>query len=108
MRKEMFDMNGAFALSDDDAVAKHLFLDNGTQRYYVKVSKQGNDAGLFVNPGSMWFIGLNERKFDKRTRAKSVYEFKQVKKEVFDLYIRFLQTKNQGFLRWAERECVNG
>lgn len=108
MRKELFDIDANLALSEDVSVAKHVYLENGTQRYYVKVCVRGNDAGFFVNPQSMWFNGLNQKPHDKRTVAKSVYEFKKVTEESFKKYLHFLKTKNQVFLRQAQQENING
>lgn len=108
MQKKLYNVNAIETKVEDESVAKHVHFDNGTDSYYVKVSKSGSDAGFFVNPQSMWYVELNAKRFDKRTKAKSVYEFKSVKKEVFESYLHFLKTKNQTYLRWAERESING
>lgn len=108
MRKELYDADASVTDNEDLSLAKRSFYTNGTERFYVKISKQGSDAGFFLNPQGMWFNGMGAKPHDKRTRAVSLYEFKQVKKDVFDLYIHFLKTKNQVFLRRAEQESING
>jgi hypothetical protein len=65
----------------------------GRRRFWVKAVKSGVDRGRFYNPQSPTFSARNE------------YEFREVKAEAFDLFVRFLQTGNPLNIRGAER-CI--
>lgn len=69
-------------------------------RYYVK---RGNDGRIF-NPIGMFSEGTSTKQI--RHAGKGVWNFKEIKEGVFDLYINFLLTKNVSYLRNAERELI--
>jgi hypothetical protein len=65
----------------------------GRRRYWVKAVKSGPDRGRLYNPQSPTFSPRNE------------YEFREVKADAFDLFMRFLRTGNPLNVRGAER-CI--
>jgi hypothetical protein len=71
---------------------------SGLVRYWVKFAAEGPNRGLLVDPDE-------ESDGGRKTRwtARGWYEFRAVSEAVFDFYLRFLQTKNRGYLRQAER-----
>lgn len=67
--------------------------------YYVKV---GQDGKLF-NPYGLFTEGTERLE----RMGRPVYSMKPISnKNVFDKYVNFLRTKNEGYLRNAERELV--
>ena len=54
---------------------------------------------------SYYSFAQPEKFFDKR-RGINTYEYARVSEECFNYYLKFLQTKNPGYLRQAERERV--
>ena len=82
--------------ADSMVFAKKIWVNNGNPSYQIK---RAVDGRLF-NP-----IGADEGRHNKTIHgAKGEYNFRPVNKKVFELYIKFLTTKNQTFLRSAERE----
>ena len=63
--------------------------------YYVKVGRDGS----FFDP---W--GIAEGTEKKEFGSESYWRFKSVNKKCFELYIRFLESKNNSFRLHAERE----
>jgi hypothetical protein len=94
-------MGGQIIDSDEpESLAKVVHVGKNIQ-YYVKYATYGGDAGHMVNPN-----GLNHNKsdftaIDRYGREK--YTYRKVRKEVFDLYKKFLETRNIAWLRQAER-----
>jgi hypothetical protein len=70
--------------------------------YYVKKVTRGMQAGHLVDPWSIFEKPGEERQFDNRI-GKHTFEYVSVNKVIFDLYIRYLQTKNTLYYRQAER-----
>lgn len=103
MQKKLFDQFGKETSDEQLSFAKEILLKSGKSRYCVKFSTSGPTSGFLLDPYSPYFDGLNVKKFDKRSAFVSKYEFKVVKKEVFDLYLHFLKTRKHVFLRQAER-----
>ena len=69
--------------------------------FYVKTDREG----LLLNPNSIYHVEGEEKSYNRRKGVHS-YAFKKVTKECYDLYLRFLQTKNPAFLRNAERRLM--
>ena len=79
------------------AYAKRVSVE-GTVSHYIKQDKYGN---LF-NPQGLY----SERNESKNTRYNKTWSFKSVTPKSFDLYLRFLETKNEAWLSNAERELA--
>lgn len=79
------------------AYAKRVNV-NDKQIHYVKQDRYGN---LF-NPQGMY----SERNQSQNTRFSKTWSFKTVTPKAFELYLKFLETKNEAWLSNAERELA--
>lgn len=77
------------------------------EHYYVKQATGGIEQGRLFNPISPFYNEGSET-MSVKSKGRSMYEYKKVKKEIFDLYIRFLKTQNSVHLKQAERELTCG
>lgn len=101
--QEVEQTEGYPALSNDKgdnrifAFAKLRRL-NGRDRFYIK----RDSSGHLLNP----FGGLVEFRHMKEIKkaGRAEFEFKEVNKKVFTLYLNFLKTLNIAWLNNAERE----
>ena len=66
------------------------------ESYYIK---SGRDGSLF-DPWGMFTEGTEKKEFG----SESYWRFKAVNKKCFELYVRFLESKNNSFKLHAERE----
>lgn len=64
--------------------------------FYVKITSDGH----IYNPSS----GLNEFRHNKVRLGLTESKWRRVNKKVFDAYLTFLKSKNESWLRHAERE----
>lgn len=85
--------------SDKKVVAKKIHREDGSTRYSIKY-----DNGKFVNPISIYGSKQDSTFLDRI--CKSNDRFKDVNLKVFDMYLRFLRTKNTAWLNNAEREAI--
>jgi len=99
MIKKFFNFDGQEVTVEEQACAKQVKNNNGSERYFIKKAANGQ---LF-DQNNLWHVPGTENAFDKR-RGRNIYEFTQVNKECFEFYLKFLQTKNPAYLRNAERE----
>lgn len=60
------------------------------------------EDGFFSDPISMYVERSSG--IDLNRKLKSDYKYRQVSKNVFDLYLHYLKTRKKVFLRQAERE----
>jgi len=85
--------------AEDRAAAYAKAVDKaGQKKYYVKMSNEGK----MFNP-----IGMMHEHHSKqidRQRGRNVFEFTEVNLQAFNMYVRFLQSKNTAYLSHAERE----
>jgi hypothetical protein len=82
------------------ALAKISTL-NGKTRYLIKLS----NFGRLYNPVSKLDEGM-EYVHIKQKLIDQTYSFKAVSRVVFDLYMKFLCTKNVVWFNQAERELI--
>lgn len=87
------------ALGHKDAYAIKISVGDRT-KYYVK---RGSDGRIF-NPIGLFSEGTSTKQI--KHAGKGVWNFKEIKADVFDLYINFLLTKNVSYLKNAERELI--
>lgn len=87
--------------SEDDAkvVAKKIYREDGSIRYSIKY-----DNGKFVNPISIYGSKQDNSFLDRI--CKSNDKFRDVNLKVFNMYLKFLRTKNTAWLNNAEREAI--
>lgn len=99
--QEYFDDNQHPRLDDEEkALAKSVSVENNPPRYYIKVGTYGR----IYNPIGLYSEGHSEKFLAKIGRKQ--FEYKEVNKKIFDMYISFLTTKNLAWLNNAEREMV--
>lgn len=97
-----FTIGGAIVAIDAPACFAKQVTDTatGNVKYFVKTGNVGAEAGRLFNPASLNLRAGDEgRKRDGQGR----YVFRKVNKEVYEQYLLFLRTRNQQFLRRAER-----
>ncbi|MFM7796444.1 MAG: hypothetical protein ACKO7N_06745 [Candidatus Nitrosotenuis sp.] len=108
---EYFTVLGDHDFMDDDhrprandetskVVAKTSSVNNHPARFFIKVGTYGK----IFNPIGLFSEGKNSKFLSKIGRKE--FEFKEVNQKVFDLYVKFLSTKNLAWLNNAERELV--
>jgi len=95
-----YNKDGELISSEDE---DKIFAKSQANSFFVKKGKVGADASHLLNPNSMWFNEGDEKAFDKRSGRKA-FEFAKVTENCFNLYVKFLKTKNPAHLRNAERE----
>lgn len=83
----------------DKVFAKKVIRKNGTKKFLIRLAANGK---LF-NPMSIYGLEKEKTFLDRICRSNS--KFKEVNHKVFDLYIKFLQSKNISWLNNAEREA---
>ena len=76
------------------------------ETYYIKQQTVGPLGGYLVNPFRMLVFNEVEMKVFHKPSGKPKYNYVKVDKEVFDYYIKFLTTRNIGWLHNAERARI--
>ena len=98
---EFIDENNSYrCTTETNSVAKQTHLHN-TILYYVKVSNYGK----LLDPYSQ-LSTPDEFVHAKKRLIKESYGFKTTNMIVFDMYTKYLQTKNTKWLLQAEREML--
>jgi hypothetical protein len=87
--------------SEDDikVVAKKIYRDDGSIRYSIKY-----ENGKFTNPISIYGSKVENTFLDRI--CKSNDKFKEVNPKAFEMYLKFLKTKNTAWLNNVEREII--
>lgn len=87
---------------EETAFAKQIL--NGTRyKYYIKVGAGGhlyNPLGLYASSEK------NRHNATDKIRGRPQFRFTEVNHTVFNYYIAFLRTKNNAWLKNAEREMI--
>lgn len=93
-------------ISDNDAkrVGKVEEYTDGTRLYFIKAVKFGNPGELLVNPFETNVLSAYN---ETDSRSRSFYYLK-VNEEIFDLYVRFLYTRNEPYLLNITRRIKDG
>jgi hypothetical protein len=94
------DHNNAISTNENNKAicAKKIIRDDNTIKYLIKT---GDDRKLY-NPVSIYGSAQNKTFLESISRNQNL--FKEVNNTVFNLYLRFLKTKNVAYLHQAERE----
>lgn len=74
---------------------------NHTKQYFIKKVNYGELASFLANPYAPAFK-LTDYTASRSGRSK--LEFYEVSENVYKLYLKFLQTRNEAYYRMAERE----
>jgi hypothetical protein len=92
------DINGSFAMRRSHP--------GGLTEYFIKQATAGAGTGRVLNPWGLYYSAGDEHKFEKEMGRKR-YQFKKVNKEIFDMYIKFLETRNERHLLNVERNILD-
>lgn len=108
---KLYTSNGKHNFKDDDGNFRitseplytaqenpYVHAIGGKNRYLVKISEHGR---LF-NPYGLYSEGMET----KKRVGRPTWKFRSTTKECFNNYITFLRTKNEIFLKHAERELI--
>lgn len=74
----------------------------GTKRFYVKRAAFGPEGGKLYNPWSVFGVKNDHL---KQRDGRAAYSLKPVSQVSFYQYVEFLKTRNEAFLRSAERSA---
>lgn len=88
-------------VENPDCYAKKVTYEDNREKYFVKI---GN-SGFMYDPWSPYSEGSEHA--HARMYGRSAWRFNEVNKKCFDLYVKFLQTKNRAWKINAERELTN-
>lgn len=103
-----YGLNGPVDSKNDECLAKSVYdTVSGNFKYWIKRATSGQESGDLFNPQGLFFDTLTQNKFNNR-KGQSQYEFCKCNKITFNLYLRFLETKNILYLKQAQRELNNG
>lgn len=91
--------NPRVKIDNEKTLAKKLFTDQNKPRYLVKI----NTDGKFHDPFNIHSKPKVQSNFLDKTCKEP--KFKAVTGKVFDMYVKFLQTKNLSWLYNANREA---
>lgn len=101
---ELYNQSGKLMSADNDSecVCKHEEYNDKSEKFFVRCS---SSLTLFDPWGmlSEWRIN-NEIKH----KGKLEWSFRSVSQRCYDLYLKFIQTKNKAYLLHAQREVRNG
>jgi hypothetical protein len=100
-----FDASGSYTDQPDDVCCKRVQTDRSI-RYYIKFCTMGTETGRMLNPVGMYFRKDQVSSSDPRT-GRLRYEFRGVGEGPFRDYLKFLSTKNESYLRSAERQVLD-
>jgi hypothetical protein len=75
---------------------------DGQSNYYVKFGMYGIDSGHLYDPWNP-NAPILQTNISESLSGRKLYDWRRVTKETFDLYFRFLKTRNHAYLRQAER-----
>lgn len=70
--------------------------------YFIRFCTYGSNIGKMLNPWNMFYQNGDDTKFNTEKGCR-LYEYKKVDKNTFDLYVDFLNTRNQRQVLAAER-----
>ena len=98
MQKEIsYDINGQIVEKSHYNVAKHV-IDDRYEAYYIKYFNFGPQRTTPVNP---YGVGFSIKQLVPDGPMGSMASYQEVSKECFNMYIKFLETKNELFHRQA-------
>ena len=86
----------------DSSVCAKAVVAGDRAKYYKYYLKQERRSGYLYNPKGMY----SEASKRRDSSGQSQWKFRQVNEKVFNMYIKFLETKNEAWLNNAERELV--
>lgn len=85
---------------NNHTLAKATNKQDGSYRYYIKISHDGKP----YNPTSIYGMPKSNHLLDTIGKAKAV--FREVNPRAFNMYLSFLRTKNPAWITNVEREII--
>lgn len=100
--EEFLDNKNNPRVSDNspDIAAKAIVKQDGAYRYFIRA----DHTGRTYNPISTTDKGVSAKILDKIKNTD--HKFIEVNKRAFDMYIKFLSTKNSAWFHNTEREIL--
>jgi hypothetical protein len=86
------------SVTSDKVFAKRSFRNDGSTKYSIKLDNNGK----IYNPTSIYGNAKTSSFLDRVCRSQN--KFKEVNQKAFDMYIKFLKTKNLAWFHNTERE----
>lgn len=86
--------------TDKHCMAKKISMDDGNLKYLVKINRENR----IYNPLGMYSEGRHKKFLAKV--GKDEFSFKRVNMEIFEYYLNFLRTRNDAWLKIAERSLI--
>ncbi len=80
--------------------AKRTYDPNGKQKFYIRLANSGN----IYNPISVYGEEKTNTFLDRV--CKDTIRYREVNKKAFDMYLKFLGSKNIAWLHNTEREII--
>lgn len=99
-------LDGEYA-GDPNAAAARYTEGGGVVRHYVRVATEGPDQGHIADPWGMYFRPEKLPAISSMT-GRPVYEFREVKKPVFDDYVGYLRSRDRVLYRRANGAQIDG
>ena len=94
-------------LKEDNANALAKEVTGKSTRYYCKFNTSGVEAGHLFNPWSMYSDpAVKQINTINKLTGKFAQEYKEISKEVFDMYLRYLDSQSDVYYRQAERMAL--
>jgi hypothetical protein len=87
----------------EDGPRSFAKIDNG--KHFIKKATSGPESGHFLNPFSIWYDQTCKKSENPRM-GKEVIQYQKVNPTCFNLYLRFLETRNLAHYRNAERALI--
>ena len=89
-------------IQENNNCVAYILTDNINQAHFVRVGTLGINNGKLLNPWGIYYNKGDEMRFNSML-GKRLFEFIKVNKDAYDLYVKFLQTKSEGYLNQAQR-----
>lgn len=75
------------------------------KKFFIKKATSGPESGHLLNPFSIWY-DETVKKSENPRMGKEVIQYQKVNENCFNLYLRFLETRNLAHYRNAERALI--
>jgi hypothetical protein len=87
--------------------AKKITYSSGRSEHFILFATIGANINKMINPWGLYYNSGDEVKYEKQM-GRNKYEYRKVSEEVFQTYIKFLETRAQRYILTAERNADYG
>lgn len=99
------DINGKqISANDEKRVGKIEGYSDGSVRYFIKTIEYGSPGEILANPVTSHVL----RAYNETGTRSKTFLYRQVSEDLFNMYRKFLQTKNFAYYHNVYRRLVNG